>query len=87
MLKKKIGIIILNYNSYDDTINCVNSIFNFSNEKRFFKIYVVDNASIDESGDMLVKKYNNYSNISVILNSKNTGYAHGNNIRIKNFLN
>ncbi len=87
MLRKKIGIIILNYNSYKDTVNCVNSIFNFSNKKTFFKIYIVDNGSTDESGNMLVKKYKNYDNISVILNSKNTGYAHGNNIGIKVALN
>lgn len=87
MLKKKTGIIILNYNSCDDTINCVNSVFNFSDEKRFFEIYVVDNASTDESGNILVKKFNNYSNISVILNSKNMGYACGNNVGIQAALN
>jgi len=87
MLKKKIGIIILNYNSYDDTINCVASIFNSSNEKALSTIYIVDNASTDESGDMLVKKYNNYSNVSVILNSKNIGYACGNNVGIQAALN
>lgn len=87
MSKKKTGIIILNYNSYNDTINCVASIFNFSNEKRLSTIYIVDNASTDESGGMLVKKYNNYSNISVILNSKNMGYACGNNVGIQAALN
>ena len=87
MLYKKIGIVVLNYNSYDNTINCVASIFNFSNGKRLSTIYIVDNASTDESGSMLVKKYNNHSNISVILNSKNIGYARGNNIGIKAALN
>jgi len=83
MLRKKTGIIILNYNSYNDTVNCINSIFNFSNKKSFFKIYIVDNASTDESGSTLTKKYEDYNNISIILNSKNTGYARGNNIGIQ----
>jgi len=87
MLRKKIGIIILNYNSYNDTVNCVNSIFNFRNKKSFFKIYIVDNSSTDESENTLTKKYEDYNNISIILNSKNTGYAHGNNIGIKAALN
>ncbi len=87
MLRKKIGIIILNYNSYDDTVNCINSIFNFSNKKSFFKIYIVDNSSTDESENRLIKKYEDYNNISIILNLKNTGYAHGNNIGIKAALN
>lgn len=87
MLYKEIGIIVLNYNSYNDTINCVSSIFNFSNEKKLSTIYIVDNASTDESGSMLVKKYDNHSNISVILNSKNIGYACGNNVGIQAALN
>lgn len=83
MLRKKIGIVILNYNSYNDTVNCINSIFNFSNKKSFFKIYIVDNSSTDESGSMFTKKYEDYNNISIILNLKNTGYARGNNIGIQ----
>ena len=86
-MNRKIGIVILNYNSYEYTTNCISSILNYNSKSKQFEIYIVDNASPDESGGMLVKKYNNYNNISVILNSKNTGYAHGNNIGIKAVLN
>lgn len=86
-MNKKIGIVILNYNSYEDTTNCISSILNYNTKSESLEIYIIDNASTDESGDMLVKKYNNYNNISIILNSKNMGYACGNNIGIQAALN
>lgn len=85
-MNKKIGIVILNYNSYKYTTNCISSILN-NIKSRQFEIYIVDNASPDKSGNRLFRKYESNNNISVIKNFNNLGYAHGNNIGIKTALN
>lgn len=71
-------IIIVNYNNYKDTIECVDSV----NEILYpnYKVVVVDNGSTDNSVFYL-KKYLN--NCIVIENKKNLGFAGGNNIGIK----
>jgi GT2 family glycosyltransferase len=76
-----IGIIILNYCSYSDVRDCINSIKN--NKVRDYKIFIVDNASPDKSGAKLKDIYNNDNNVEVIFNDKNSGYSSGNNIGIK----
>jgi hypothetical protein len=43
----KLGIIILNWNGYKDTIECINSIS--SNEEKEYAIFLLDNGSSDES--------------------------------------
>ena len=74
----KVYIILLNYNGYDDTIDCINSINN--NEKKLnYEIVVVDNASTDNSYEKLKK----IKGIKLIKNKKNNGFASGNNIGIK----
>ena len=46
-----IGICIINYNSYSDTIECIESLL--SQDYRDFSIIIVDNASTNESVDVL----------------------------------
>jgi GT2 family glycosyltransferase len=75
-------IILVNYNGYKDTIECVNSLkkINYKN----YKIIIVDNASSDDSLNILRQKTNN----SIIIESKkNLGFAGGNNLGIKYALN
>lgn len=48
----KAGIVILNYNTYDDTMNCVKSIEQYE-EGQWYRIYIVDNASVDGLGERL----------------------------------
>lgn len=77
MNSRKLGIIILNYNGSNDTINCVKSIRNIdvTNE-----IIVVDNYSDDKDYNNLKT---NISNEAIILRTKrNLGYAGGNNVGI-----
>uniref|UniRef100_UPI00260C60D3 glycosyltransferase family 2 protein n=1 Tax=Blautia sp. TaxID=1955243 RepID=UPI00260C60D3 len=80
-MQKKIGIILVNYNGYEDTIECVKSIK--KSTYRNYKIIIVDNASPDESGNRLNDKYSNDSDIVVILNKENTGFSEGNNIGLE----
>lgn len=74
------GIVILNYNSYMYTIDCVESIL-----KQNFKdihIVIVDNASSEPESKTLEKRYCMYSKITVIYNKNNFGFARGNNVGI-----
>lgn len=78
-MDKKIGVVILNYNNYADTISCVESTLT---QKRVYKIIIVDNGSSNNSFDILNKKYSDIEKIDLIKNSTNIGYAKGNNVGI-----
>lgn len=73
--------VILHYQAIDETINCVNSIFD--NNSCDVKIIIIDNASPNKSGDLLYEKYFNDERIVVIKNEENLGFAKGNNIGYK----
>jgi GT2 family glycosyltransferase len=65
--------------NYSDTIECVDSILkNISYED--YNLVIVDNCSTNGSGELLKNKYKNLENIHVIINSKNLGFAKGNNV-------
>lgn len=73
-----IYIILVNYNGYKDTIECVNSLkkVNYKN----YRIVIVDNASSNNSLGILKQKIND----CIIIESKeNLGFAGGNNLGIK----
>jgi hypothetical protein len=75
-------IILVNYNGYKDTIECVNSLKKISYKN--YKIVVVDNASSDNSVEILMEEL---SNCMIIESKKNIGFAGGNNLGIKYALN
>ena len=78
---KKLGVVILNYNSYQDTINCVES---FCNQKfDDYKIYIVDNASKNESVKVLSEKFSERGDVEITVNDVNGGFSAGNNIGLK----
>lgn len=76
---KQICIIILNYITYDMTLNLVGNIRKDGFEE---DIIVVDNHSENASFHELSKCAGKY-NITVIQSEKNRGYASGNNIGLK----
>jgi GT2 family glycosyltransferase len=71
-------IILLNYNEFNDTIECVKSLekINYRN----FKIIVIDNASMNNS---IVYLKQSLKQCIIIEAHENLGFAHGNNIGIK----
>ena len=77
----KIGIVILNYLSYWDTEECVDSILTQSYEN--FKIAIVDNYSENDSYEILCEKYRENVNVSVVRTDSNIGFARGNNVGIE----
>ena len=72
-----ICFVILHYNTYIDTIECVKSIIELEGLK---KIVIVDNNSNDGSFEIIRDKFIKYDNIFFIKNKKNMGFASGNNI-------
>lgn len=83
-MDSKLGIVVLNYNGYQDTINCVRTI----NEQCGLNIIVciVDNASVNDSVSQIRKFIDKEEfNIDIFLveNSDNLGFAKGNNVGIK----
>lgn len=76
-----IVFIILNYNSYEDTIRVVNEILTFDGFG--IKVIVVDNNSPNNSYELLRKEFwGNYS-VDVINSQNNGGYARGNNFGLR----
>lgn len=75
-----LGIIILNYNSWELVIDCVNSIKGtIDNNKIEYKIYIIDNGSQNDSYEELIYKYSGDSSCLVKSTGKNLGFSGGNN--------
>lgn len=91
-------IIILNYNNFKDTLDCLESVKGISYPN--YKVVVIDNASENDSvkwiQDWLIKqgvehqvlyedKFDKIkdADFTLIVKNKNTGYAGGNNTGIK----
>lgn len=76
-----IGIVIINYNTWEATIQCIDSIMEVCSVP--FHIYVIDNHSPNESLQQLNKKYTNSGSVTVIDSGRNGGYGFGLNCGIK----
>ncbi|MDC0377876.1 glycosyltransferase family 2 protein [Flavobacteriaceae bacterium] len=81
MIEPSVAIILVNWNSYDFSVNCINSL-NKCNYKNF-KIILVDNGSKDLSIDKLSLKF---KDIHFIKNKSNLGFTGANNIGISSAL-
>lgn len=68
---KKIGIVVCNYNKRKYVMNCVESLLAQTISDR--DIYVVDNASTDDSVSALKEKYGN--RITIFENEENEGFS------------
>ena len=75
--KMKIAIVILNWNGKELLERFLPKLIKFSHESN---IFVVDNNSTDNSIEFL---NTHYSNIDIILNKSNLGYAEGYNIALQ----
>jgi GT2 family glycosyltransferase len=73
-----INIVILNWNSSKDTLELIQSIFDFTFKE--YRIIIVDNNSNIENKNILKQFANEHNNIFLILNNNNKGYTGGNNI-------
>lgn len=98
-MQKKTAILILNYNNYEDTINCIESVEKHNTAP--IKYFVVDNGSkreyvVDKLSDYFEQKFQcNYlkveENVEIttlpyltfLVSKTNDGYACGNNKGLK----
>ena len=74
----KFLIILLNYNNWKDTIECVESLQNSKVENS--NILVVDNCSIDDS---YIQLKNRIPDVTFLKTENNLGFSGGNNIGIR----
>lgn len=77
--KKRIAIIILNYNSSDDTVRLVKNIRENESD---YQVIVVDNHSTQVEMDKL-EVLGGSKDVVIIRSKENIGYAAGNNIGLR----
>ena len=74
-----LSIVIVNFNTKDYTLQCIDSIHKDPPSVNY-EIILIDNASSDGSAEFLERKY---PGLSIIRSEKNVGIAGGNNLGIK----
>lgn len=79
---KKTGIVICNYNKREYVVNCIQSVLESKTDD--FDIYVVDNASTDDSVDAIREKYGD--KVTLLVNPENLGGSGGFNTGIRKVL-
>ena len=78
----RIGIIILNWNGWQDTLECLTSVRQVDYPTDRFDIVVVDNGSRDES----VAQLRRQPGLTLLELPSNVGFAAGNNVGIQRVL-
>src|SRR5690606_11268846 len=74
------SIVIINFNTYDLTCQCINSILESNSKIESLQIIIVDNGS----SEIQEKPFQQiYKNIEVVSLPENLGFAKANNIGIK----
>lgn len=76
---KDLSIVILNYNACQYLKRCVESIINSDLHGIKFEIILVDNASTDDSKDVIKELKKENKNIEFHFNKENLGFSRGNN--------
>ena len=79
MIDKRIAVVILNWNGAKLLEQYLHSVVAYSDEA---KIYVIDNASTDNSIAVIKEKF---PTITIIKNDGNYGFAKGYNLALKKY--
>lgn len=74
-----VSVVIVSYNTADFLRGCLDSIFGQEHETRL-EVFVVDNASVDGSADLVRSEYRQ---VLLIANKENVGFARANNRAIR----
>ncbi len=72
--KIDIGLVIVNFNNYFDTIEYVNSFLEKIDTENYF-IVIVDNCSKNESVNILSKEFLDNKKIEILASKVNSGYS------------
>lgn len=81
-INMKVVFVILNYNTYQETVECVLSIENMIDTEDY-KIIIVDNKSKDDSAKKISEFIEKRTNLILVQNTENLGFARGNNVGIQ----
>jgi GT2 family glycosyltransferase/glycosyltransferase involved in cell wall biosynthesis len=77
----KVSIIMVCWNNSQFTKDCVNRLYEVTPEG--FELILIDNASKDDTWNVIQELQGKYPNIKAIHNEKNMGFATGNNQGLK----
>lgn len=80
-----VGFIVLNYNTWNDSIKCIDSIIK-SVKNIKYRVYLVDNASDEMAPESVLKYIYRFNTIKFIQSSVNNGYSAGNNLGLSEAL-
>ncbi|MBK8505152.1 MAG: glycosyltransferase family 2 protein [Saprospiraceae bacterium] len=80
----KVPVIIINWNGYQDTLECLNSVL--KTEDVDFIIYLIDNGSENDEGNRLTTEFELEHRIIVWQFSENLGFAKANNVVLKELI-
>ena len=78
--KLQVSIVIINYNTFELTCNCIQSIYDKTKEIEF-EIILIDNASTENPPEDFLKRF---PKIILIKSKVNLGFSKGNNLGISN---
>lgn len=79
--EQKIGFVILHYIAIEDTKKCIESIIEVMKGKGIeYEIVIVDNFSNNGTAEILKEIYQKNKQIHICINTKNLGFAKGNNV-------
>lgn len=82
----KIAIIVLNWKQPDLTIQTIDSLLKINNKAFSYKIFLIDNGSVDDSYEIFQNKYKSNKQIDILKTKSNLGFVGGNNFGIKEVL-
>lgn len=78
MQNPSVAILIINWNTYHHSRRCLKQLQNLNYDN--FNVIIVDNGSIDNSGDKLSQEFPDFEYLT---NSENLGFTGGNNTGLK----
>lgn len=80
-----VGIVMVNWNGFKDTVACIDSIFE-TQQALTYHIYLVDNGSDDGSEELLRERYRDRKSISLLFEDENRGFSTGFNAGLRKAL-
>jgi GT2 family glycosyltransferase len=80
----KLPVVILNWNSFKDTKECINSVLEENTEK--VKIYLLDNGSVKKEVETIKADFANHPKIKIIFNPSNLGFTKAHNLILKELM-